>query len=169
MAKENNSNDIIRGRDFEESEVQEINKYILTNVPYSVLEQIFPLTENVINKITVFTTVYRLINSSLGYVSEEKTKNKLKKLIQQVSGVHNEVYKDLIVYQAGELGSGNKFDNLVEVLRNPKKNELINNLIDIFLVFAERQKLYDLNKITGIKTDVVEGEQLVNELTEIND
>lgn len=161
--------EIVRGRDFEETEVQEINKYILTNVPYSVLEQIFPLTENVINKLTVFITVHRLIKSSISYVSTDTTKDKLNKLINQVTDIHKEVYKDLITYQEGEIGSGDKYDKLVSILSDEQKNELINNLVDVFLVFAEKQKLFNLDKITGVRTDDVVGEQIADELSETQD
>lgn len=151
-------------RDFNETEIQEINKYVLTNVPYSVLEQVFLLTEDVINKLTVFTTIYRIIKSCRNYVEVSVTKDKLIKLIKQCEDIHEVVYHNLLTYEVGKLGSGDKKDIMVEVLSNKEQNDQIDNLIDCFLVFAEKQKLFNLDKIHGIKSDTYEGNEIVEEL-----
>lgn len=163
-SEEIKTEEIVRATEFNETEVQEINNYVRTNVPYSVLETIFPLTEHVINKCTIFITVYRIVSSCSGYVSKPETKTKIDKLINQLKDTYTEVYDNLIVYNSMTLGSGDKFDRLVDVLKDTKKKELINNLIDIFLVFSERQKLFNLDKISGIRTDTTEGDQIVDEL-----
>lgn len=163
-SEEIKTEEIVRATEFNETEVQEINNYVRTNVPYSVLETIFPLTEHVINKCTIFITVYRIVSSCSGYVSKPETKAKIDKLINQLKDTYTEVYDNLIVYNSMTLGSGDKFDRLVDVLKDTKKKELINNLIDIFLVFSERQKLFNLDKISGIRTDTTEGDQIVDEL-----
>jgi len=157
---------IIRGRDFTEEEIMEINRYILTNVPYTVLETVFVLTEKVVDKCSIFITVYRLINSAKSYVGKSETKEKLDKLLNGCIEIKTEVHKYLLRYEEGRFGSGVCYDMLCNILENEKKSEQINNLIDIFLIFAEKQKLYDINKIVGIKAQEVEGSAIVDELVD---
>jgi hypothetical protein len=128
---------MITARDFTGAEITEISKYILNNVPYSILEQIFPLTENIQLKSQVFTIVYRLINSAKNNVSQEETKLKMEQLLEE-SKVQYEIVFTLLSKQ-----QHNNFNNFIKTRKisnyflNYDNNMVINNMVDIFLIFAE--------------------------------
>jgi len=153
-------------RSFNREEINEINRYVLTNVPFSVLNRLFILTENLKDKATIFTIIYRIINSCKNYVGDEKTKNKLKFLLDDCKSVYLEVYNNLILYEKGGFGSGIYYNKLVELLTNKDNSIKINNLIDIFLIFAEKQVIRDLDRVTGIDSSRKEGEEIVDEIIE---
>jgi len=151
--------------DFTKEEVQEISKHILGNVPYSVLEQIFPLTENPRKKAEVFTIMYRIIYSSVGYVKSNDTKSKLKNLLTSCEIEYKEIYNILLKLDSSvEFGSTHLFNKVKIIFSDFDKNFKINNLIDVFLVFAEKQILRDIDKVVGVTSDNIKGEQIVKEL-----
>lgn len=151
--------------DFTKEEIQDISHYIIANIPYSVLQQIFPMTENYKKKSEVFTIMYRIIYSVQGYVRSEKTKEKIKKLLSGCEEEYKEIYNilmkldDNIEYGKSELG-----DELKKIYSNFERNCKINNLIDVFLVFAEKHILRDIDRIAGINTDTIKGTEFIEQL-----
>lgn len=160
--KDKENKEGIRG--FDAVEVKEISKYIQTNVPYSILEQIFPLTENIVNKVQVFTVVYRILNSAKNYVSKDETRIRLQTMLDECKGIYNILYSSLVAYQDGGFGSRQYYKKIVSELKNVEHNIKINSLIDAFLLFAEKQTFFDINKIAGIESSRKEGENVVDKL-----
>jgi len=158
----------MKATDFTREEIQEISKYILANVPYSVLEQIFPLTENPRKKAEVFTIMYRIINSSVGYVKNDDTKNKLKKLLSSCEIEYKEIYNILLKLDSSMIfGRHSLFNQIILIFSDFDRNYKINCLIDVFLVFAEKQILRDIDKVIGVTTDNIKGEEVVKELSKL--
>ncbi len=151
-------------RDFTSTEIKEINTYVQTNVPYSVLETIFPLTEHVLNKVKVFTIVYRIINSAKNYVKEPDTKTKLINMLNECKGEYRDLYKSLIRYQEGGFGSYNHYRNIILIMEDISKRTKIDNLIDAFLLFAEKQVFFSIDKIAGIESGKKGGEDVVDKI-----
>jgi len=155
---------MITGRDFNKTEIIEISRYVLNNVPYSVLERVFPLTENVINKAMSFITMWRIINSAKNYVNKKETKEKLNKLLENCSEEYRKIYKLLIGYQKpGYFGKDKYYDEITKIFFNYDSNMKVNNLIDVFLIFAEKQVMYDLDKIAAIDTSSKQGDTTVTD------
>lgn len=151
-------------RNFDATEVKEISKYIQTNVPFSVLEQLFPLTENVINKVKVFTIVYRMLNSAKNYTAKEETRKKLITMLDDCKDIYHDLYNSLIIHEEGGFGSYQHHRKIIDILQNIDKNTKVNNLIDAFLLFAEKQTFFDVNKIAGIESGRREGGVIVDKI-----
>ena len=151
-------------RDFTSTEIKEISSYVNTNVPYSVLEQIFPLTEQPINKVKVFTIVFRIINSAKNYVKEESTKNKLINMLNDCKGEYRELYKSFIRYQEGGFGSYNHYRVIISIMEDISKRTKLDNLIDAFLLFAEKQVFFSIDKIAGVESSRKGGEDVVDKI-----
>ena len=151
-------------RDFNTTEIKEIGNYVQTNVPYSVLETIFPLTENVINKTQVFTIVYRIINSAKNYVREDVTKIKLINMLNECKDEYRDLYKSFLRYQEGGFGRHNYYRNIILIMEDISKRTKIDNLIDAFLLFAEKQVFFSIDKISGIESSRKGGGDAVDKI-----
>lgn len=160
----------INARDFSDEEISEINRYITTNIPYSVLQTIFPITENTNKKIQVFTIVYRFINSAKNYVKSSDTKDKLDALLIECKDVYAELYKNMLTISNSNINWGlHRIKQRNEdILINVENNMKINKLIDCFLIFSEKQTFFDTDKVAGLEINEKEGEELMNKLLEDN-
>lgn len=159
---------LIQPRDFESDEIREINQYIIANVPYSVLQTTLPITDNPLQKARVFTIVYRFINGSKNYVSNEKTRVKLIRLLEQNIFLYKEVYEVLSRLDniSTNFGRGRILNKLLDIYQDFDKNIKINNFIDIFLVFAEKQLLINIDEVTGINLETEEGKEAYDKIME---
>lgn len=156
----------IEARDFEQSEISDINRYINVNVPYSVLQQIYPLTENLLNKSKVYTIMYRIIYGTANYVEKEETKIKLNKLLEENKDLYSEIYNLIINHENNTLNFGQRSTilKLKTVFYDMEKNFKINKLIDIFLIFSERVTLLRTDNFVSIDMENKEGEEVYNKL-----
>lgn len=158
--------ELISGKDFTKEEIMSISKYIITNVPYTILEQIFPLTEDVIKKSEIFTIMYRMIGSAKNYISNPETHQKLVELLESCEKQYFDIYEHLLNYKSvSTFGKSPIFNSLVHLMSLSENIIKINNLIDCFLVFAEKQQLQDIEKFVAIDTDKKYGVDLVEELS----
>lgn len=153
-------------RDFDATEIREINNYISANAPYSILQQIFPLTEKPEEKAKIFATVYRIIYTARNMVNDKKTKDKLTELLEETKDVYVKLYKLLASYQSSKINFGKHatYNQIMYTFMDIENNVKINKLIDAFLVFVEKQVLYDINKISGINLGTEEGKRIYKEL-----
>jgi len=156
--------DMITARSFTSDEMKELNRYIQNSIPYSVLEQIFPLTEALINKVEVFTIVYRITNSCKNYVRGEDTKRKLQSMLDIAKDVYNDLYKSLLRYREGGFGSSSHYDNLTYIMCDVDKRTIVDNLIDAFLIFAEKLSFFSIDNIAGVETSKKDGEMVVDKI-----
>ena len=152
-------------RDFTAEEITEIHQYIEVNVPYSILQSIFPITENPVEKVRVFTLMYRLINSASNYVTSKDTKDKLNEILKEAKDVYVLLYQASLIKASGNINWGaHRNDKKIRYILMDYNNTLIiNKIIDLFLIFSEKQTFYDTNKVVGIVLDgSKEAEDLVN-------
>jgi len=156
---------MIKATDFTKTEIIDISKYITNNVPFSILEQVFPLTENTLNKAEIFTTVYRLIYSSYGYVQDKDTKIKLNNLLNDCKKEYIDVYKILSQHKNATFNKTHFVKKLTYIFQDINSTEKINNLIDVFLVFAEKHMLRDIDKVFGISADTPPSQKIVEEMS----
>jgi hypothetical protein len=151
-------------RDFAKDEIIEINTYVNNNVPFSVLQSIFPLTENPKKKVQVYTIMYRIINGAMNY-TEGELKVKLQELLKENEEIYKELYsltlKSTTVYNWAK----HRIDErMLYVLHDFNKSVSINKLIDAFLIFAEKQVLVDTDRVTGLEMDTQEGKELYKKI-----
>lgn len=149
----------VKARDFTKDEISEINQYVVTNVPYSILQTIFPLTENPVKKAEVYTIVYRFIVGAKNYVALIETRKKLGNLLRENAALYEEIYVELLRMKnpISNWGSHRSLQRMYIIFSDMSKNKIMNNLIDIFLVFAEKQVLLDIENVVGINMDSEEG------------
>lgn len=161
-----NKIEIIEARSFTVDEINEINSYISANVPYSILQTIFPLTENLFQKAQVYTIIFRIINGSKNYVEDIKTRIKLKNLLDENNDIYNELYKLLSLIENSNVNYGkHMIKNKIRLILNDfDKNFKINKLIDIFLIFSEKLVLLDTNKVAGLEIDSEEGREMYKKI-----
>ena len=158
-------------RDFDVDEIKQINKYISANIPYSVLQTTLPITDNPIHKARVYTIVYRLINSASNYVDGEETKQKLIKILDKNKELYTEV--NLLSLELGKRSNGfnyhRYYSSLLKVYNTFEKNKMINDLIDLFLIFAEKQEFLNIKDIVGLNLETEEGKEAYNKIMENED
>jgi hypothetical protein len=147
-------------------EIQEINKYVITNIPYSVLQQLFILAEAPLSKAEIFTAVYRIIYSARNAASSQNTKNKLDLLLSETKDAYNVVFALLMNYKhTNQSFNHHRYMNkIIGVFCEVDTNLKINKLIDAFLVFAEKQELYDINKILGLDLETDSGKKIMGDI-----
>jgi len=164
VEKFQNSQEIIR--QFTKTEISEINQYISTNVPFSVLNQFFLLSERPIFKAQIYTGIYRIVQSASRYVGAEETRAKLRRLLRDSREIYFKMYGILSRYQNASVNFNRHrlLNHLEDFFLDPRTNTRINKLIDAFLVFAEKQELMDLDRIVGLDLESEQGIKVYKDL-----
>lgn len=153
-------------RSFTQDEIQNMNYYITNQIPHSILPRMFVLSEDPMEKSSIFTTIYSIIDSSRYYVGSRDTRKKLKKLLDETSEVYDKLNYLNLEKNNSDVSIGNyKISNqIIDIVT--KNSGVINKLRSIFLVFAEKQELVDLDKVTGINTEAESGKDIYSKLGE---
>ena len=91
--------------------------------------------------------------------------------MDEVTDIYIDLYKLQLNYDSLsiEFGKENLFNKLLNKLKDKNTNLKINSFVNSFLVFAEKQELHDINKITGINIDIAEGKEIYNKITKLVD
>jgi len=155
--------------DFTNVEVTELQKYIETNVNYTILQKLFVLTENPLDKAKVFTIVYRILESCRNYTSNDKTKKKLKSLLDDAKEIYNEIYTNLIKYTGIDINFGkNKIlERIVSCFLDIENNKKINKIIDLFLVLGEKIELGDMDNFVGLDLETDQGKKVYKDIAKV--
>lgn len=156
----------IEPRSFTQDEIQNMNYYVTNQIPHSILPRMFVLSEDPMEKSSIFTTIYSIIDSARYYVGSRDTRKKLRKLLNESKEVYDKLNYLNLEKNNSDVSIGNyKISNqIIEIVT--KNSEIINKLRSIFLVFAEKQELVDLDKVTGINTEAESGKDIYNKLGE---
>lgn len=149
-------------RDFKEDEIKEISSYILNSTPYTekVLQTLYPLTENPLNKAQAFCGAFRVTQTAMQFLDKEssETKDKIQKLLDSVKKEYNLLYSLLLKRNTTfNYGQSSAEKRIVEVFLDFDMNTNINAFINVFLVFSEKHELISTNKTTGLEMDTQEG------------
>jgi len=157
---------MVEARDFDSVEVGEINTYIQANIPYTILQTTFPLTETLYNKAQVYTIIYRIINGAKNYVETATTKDKLINLLKENEEIYNSIYSLLLAHENSKLKFGQHLiiHRLRKMFENIETNIKINRLIDIFLVFGEKLTLLNTDRVVGVELDSKEGQDMYKKI-----
>lgn len=153
-------------RDFTDTEIGAINSYVLDNIPNSKLPQLFVLTEEPVKKIRAFISIYRIISGCRDFIGTSITKDKIIDHLNAVKGFYDVAYPILIKYDNEELESMQKIYFKMLVKKMILHNDNLNYFINTFLVFSEKQQLYNIDTISGVKLEAEEGIDLYNKLSQ---
>jgi hypothetical protein len=151
-------------RDFSADEIAEINMYVRTQIPHTELPQLFVLTEQPKKKAFIFITIYRILTGIRDFIKREETKSKITKMLKEHENIYSSLYSIYVDIEEDDICYG--LDDLHEDLKKIVLNEKIkiNAFCNIFLVFAEKQELLDIETVSGIDTSKPEGESLFTKL-----
>lgn len=151
---------------FSQEEIRNIHYYITTQIPHTILPRMFILTENLSEKCSIFITIFSTIESCRFYIKNDDTRDKLKKLLDEGREVFNQLYDLYLEKVNSELNMGNTQinDNIAEIVK--ENNQIINKIRSIFLVFAEKVELTELDKVTGVDTSTETGRNIQSKLAE---
>ncbi len=165
------SNKSVEARDFDSVEVGEINSYISANVPYSVLQTLFPLTENYMQKAQIYTIIYRIVYGAANYAENLKTRNKILQLLAETEVTYHNVYALLSSIENSKISYGKHMleFQLRKMFEDVSVNFRINKLIDIFLIFAEKLVLLETDKVAGLELDIEEGKDMYKKINSQSD
>ena len=152
-------------RDFDDSEISEINKYVITQIPQSLLPQLFILTEEPIKKMKIFLIIFRIITGIREFVEKPETRNKLDLFMKEVKQIYDKSYSLFNKYELSqsEYIKDKLLEEIVSIIDN-KKHDL-NKFINSFLVFAEKQELTLTESVSGVKLDTPEGVDLYEKIS----
>ena len=151
-------------REFTDEEIAEINNYVTTQIPQTILPQLFILSEEPIKKVKIFLTIYRILSGAKDFAANESTKNKLLKILNEAEDAYNKLYEITIEIDRNTLDLKEMYleRDLIKVLL--KNNLLINSFINSFLVFAEKQELIPTDAVSGIDIGAEEGKDLYKKI-----
>ena len=154
-------------RDFDDTEISEINKYVITQIPQSLLPQLFILTEEPIKKMKIFLIVFRIITGIREFVEKPETRNKLDLFIKDVEQIYDKSYSLFNKYELSqsEYLKDKLLEEIVSII-DDKKHDL-NKFINSFLVFAEKQELISTESVSGVKLDTPEGVDLYEKISKM--
>ena len=161
---------VVSTTSFTSDEISEISFYLQSNIQASILNQLLVLTDVPIDKTRVFVAIYRLITSAKNYTDNIDLKNKLSELLSSVSVVYDPILPLITNYQTSTVNIGKRriFTRICDIFYDVNNISNINNFIDVFFLFAEKQQKFDLNKITGVDLETEEGKKLYSDLNSNN-
>ena len=164
-------NKIIGPRDFVDTEVKEINKYLIANVPMSHLQTTLPITDNPIEKTKIYVVIYRFMNGFKNYVQDDTTRAKLISILEKHKETYSKINRLYLTLENREINFGKSRikNKLISIYKDFNANMQVNDFIDIFLVFAEKQTLINVEKVTGYNLDNAEGRDAYGKLNGIRD
>ena len=148
---------MISVRNFSETEIAEMNRYVTTQVPHSMLPGLFVITEEPIKKIKIFVAVYRILQSASMFLEKKDSFAKMKQRLEMAESAYNELYPKSIVYDEKYEGIGQAARTKALVTSLLKHNSQVNSLTNEFLVFAEKQELIRTEDVAGLKLEEEDG------------
>lgn len=156
----------ITAADFSKDDIAEVNSYLSAAIGFSqVLGQLYTLTDTPIDKAKVFVATYRIFNSCSNYIETSELKGKIDIVLADSSFLYLKIYRNYQAYnEKGNFGKHRIYNDIVTDLGDRENMKKINLIIDLFIMFAERQIKYSLNKITGIDLETPEGKQVMKEV-----
>ncbi len=157
----------IQAFEFSKDDITEVNSYLTAAVGFSqVLGQLYTLTDVPLDKAKVFVAVYRIFNSCSNYIETPELREKIEFILADTSLLYLSIYRKYQIFfnEKGNFGKHKIYNDLIQEMMNKENMFKINLMIDLFIMFAERQVKYSLNKITGIDLETPEGKQVMKEV-----
>jgi putative ribosome biogenesis GTPase RsgA len=107
------------------------------------------------------------MNSAKNYSKTSETQTKLDALLKNTADVYAELYEHLGRYRYSDVNFSKHrtLRKIMLVFSDQEKNAKINEMIDVFLVLAEKQQIFDINKITGIDLETDSGQKAIKDIS----
>lgn len=136
--------------DFQTEEISQIRLYIDKHVPHMVLNNLYILTDTVEDKCVSFIGIYRILNSCKNY-TPSKTQDKINYFLNKSKNAYEEIYPLIQEYKHSYVNYGKEriLQDLGKILI--KHQEIVNKLIDLFVVLGEEIELMKTDAIIGIE------------------
>ncbi len=153
-------------RMFSENEISQINSFIEKNVEHSILHKLFVYDDRPVEKIRVFSTIYRICKSVADYLPDKNTREKMGKLLEPYGKVRQEVYHLISMYDFYKVTKMKLIfhKRIINYLRDQDSLDKIEQLCSDFLVMLERHKTYSLDKVAGFSLETDEGKELAKQI-----
>jgi len=153
-------------KEFSQTEISEINRYLTSITPFGVLEELYALSENPIEKSKIFCDMNRILNACRNYVKDDKTRAKLQIILEGSEDIATKLRKLVFKYNQYTYGRRTYENQISDIITNKKINTKINNLIDSFLILSEKLSFFDIDKIAGVESGKKEGSDIVDSILE---
>jgi hypothetical protein len=152
--------------DFTSDEINTMENYISKNVPSTMLPNLYILTDNPEQKASVFISTYRILESCKNYAVDSNTKAKVECFLDEAKEVYSDIFPIVIKYQnlKREFGKARLLNEIINIITDVDKNQKINLIVDLFLVFGEKIELFDVNNVSGVDMDNESGKEIVKDL-----
>lgn len=139
-------------QDFDDTEIGEIRLYIEKQVPYHILNNLYILSENIEDKSVTFVGVYRILKSCRNYASTKELKEKINYFIEKSKETYEKIYPLILEYTSSniEYVKLNLLESMNKILVSDY--EIIDELIDLFIVLGEQIQLMKTDATIGIET-----------------
>jgi len=136
--------------DFNDTEIGELRLYIEKHVPYHILNKMYLLSDNIEDKMVIFTGVYRILSSCKNYASTKELKNKLDYFLQKAKPIYKKSSPLITEYTILQINYG-KNSLLREMGKIICDNfEIMDELIDVFIVLGEHIQLMKTDAVIGV-------------------
>ncbi len=152
-------------REFKADEIAEINTYVTTQIPQSILPEMFLLSEEPYKKVVMFLATFRILTGVKDYLENGSTKKKMIEFLNEFKQEYNKLHKMFLISENSSYAPKLQKRKIIYLLRNEEINLKLNRLTNSFLVFAEKQELLETDKVTGISLDSLEGSNLYKDVT----
>lgn len=157
-------------KEFTDDDIAELQQYIEVHVHHTILQRVYVLTEDPLDKARNFITIYRIINSCRNYVaSQSELRNKIEKLLEEAKPVYDMIYPHYVDHESSKInyGKNRKRMKIVAVLKCMENNEITRKLIDAFLVFGEKIELNRKDDFIGIDLESDFGKESHKEIIKV--
>ena len=155
-------------KEFSDTEIGELQQYIEVHVHHTILQRVYVLTEDPLDKARNFVTIYRILNSCKNYVAaNSELRDKIGKLLEEAHEVYKKMYPYYIDYESSkvEFGKSRKLMKIVQIVKDMEGNERTRKIIDSFLVFGEKIELNRKDDFIGINEENDFGKEAYKDLS----
>lgn len=153
--------------DFNQGDINEVSSYLNNAVGFSeVLTRFYTLTDKIDDKAKVFMGIYRVLSSCWAYTENKDLKEKLNIVLQNTKVLYRDVSViiDTMNYSKVNFGMHIYRQRLNNLMFDNNNMENVHIITDLFILFAEKQIKYNLNKITGVDLETPEGKEVMKEI-----
>lgn len=147
-------------REFKDEEINELSTYVLQSIEYSELGRAsMHLYNNEDTKtVKVFLLSYKILNSAANFASNPETKQKVMHTLNEAHQLYHELSRLFNVTKTSTYSSGMAEDKMHYLI--DENSLLINEVIELINILSKKQSLVNLDRITGIRRDTTEGQEL---------
>ena len=155
-------------QEFTNDEIADLERYIRVHANVTILQKIYTLSENPIDKAIIFINVYRILDSCKNYTKGD-LHDKMVKLFNEFNQVYNEVYPLIISYlnKEVEVGKERLKKRIIAIISIPDNSKKIRKAIDSFLVFGEKIEMNKTEDYIGVDLENDYGKDAMKEVRKV--